>query len=157
LVLVILVQRGRGGGLAGALGGVGGSSAFGTRAGDVFTRITVGIFLVWVFLACGLVLLMARKSPLADGNSKRPAEASAPDDGPAPPAPLGEGTPAGESSPTLPPPVADSPPEQEAAPAAPPESPAPPAESVPATTDSAPEAPATPAPTETSPAPATPQ
>ena len=39
LMLVILVQRGRGGGLTGALGGMGGQSAFGTKAGDLFTRI----------------------------------------------------------------------------------------------------------------------
>ena len=41
LILLVLVQRGRGGGLAGALGGMGGQSAFGTKAGDVFTRITI--------------------------------------------------------------------------------------------------------------------
>ena len=35
LILVILVQRGRGGGLTGALGGMGGASAFGTKAGDL--------------------------------------------------------------------------------------------------------------------------
>ena len=41
LILVILLQRGRGGGLAGAFGGAGGSSAFGAKTGDVFTWITV--------------------------------------------------------------------------------------------------------------------
>ena len=41
LICLILIQRGKGGGLAGAFGGVGGSSAFGTKAGDTFTRITV--------------------------------------------------------------------------------------------------------------------
>lgn len=51
LILIILLQRGRGGGLAGAFGGLGGQSAFGTRAGDVFTKITVGITVVWVILA----------------------------------------------------------------------------------------------------------
>jgi protein translocase SecG subunit len=40
LVLLVLVQRGRGGGIAGALGGAGGQSAFGTKAGDLFTRST---------------------------------------------------------------------------------------------------------------------
>ncbi|MFM9196710.1 MAG: preprotein translocase subunit SecG, partial [Planctomycetia bacterium] len=35
LILLVLVQRGRGGGLAGALGGMGGQSAFGTKAGDL--------------------------------------------------------------------------------------------------------------------------
>ena len=42
LILLVLVQRGRGGGLSGALGGMGGQSAFGTKAGDLFTRITIG-------------------------------------------------------------------------------------------------------------------
>jgi preprotein translocase subunit SecG len=58
LVLIILLQRGKGGGLAGALGGVGGSSAFGTKAGDIFTRITVGVFAVWLLLAMSLVWKM---------------------------------------------------------------------------------------------------
>ncbi len=50
LVLLILVQRGRGGGLTGALGGPGGQSAFGTKAGDVFTRITIVLAGIWIFL-----------------------------------------------------------------------------------------------------------
>lgn len=50
LILLILVQRGRGGGLTGALGGMGGQSAFGTKAGDVFTKITVGTAVVWILL-----------------------------------------------------------------------------------------------------------
>ena len=41
LILLVLIQRGKGGGLAGAFGGVGGSSAFGSRAGDLFTRVTL--------------------------------------------------------------------------------------------------------------------
>lgn len=51
LILVILLQRGRGGGLVGALSGLGGQSAFGTKAGDTFTRITIVIAAVWVVLA----------------------------------------------------------------------------------------------------------
>lgn len=50
MILLILVQRGRGGGLTGALGGAGGQSAFGSKAGDVFTRITIGTAVVWIFL-----------------------------------------------------------------------------------------------------------
>ena len=57
LVCIILIQRGRGGGLAGAFGGVGGSSAFGTKAGDVFTRVTVVIAVVWILLSMLLVRL----------------------------------------------------------------------------------------------------
>jgi preprotein translocase subunit SecG len=51
MILLILVQRGRGGGLTGALGGAGGQSAFGSKAGDVFTRITIGTAVVWIFLS----------------------------------------------------------------------------------------------------------
>jgi preprotein translocase subunit SecG len=50
LILLILIQRGRGGGLIGALGGTGGSSPFGARAGDTFTRITLIVAGVWMFL-----------------------------------------------------------------------------------------------------------
>jgi preprotein translocase subunit SecG len=50
LILVVLIQRGKGGGLAGAFGGVGGSSAFGSRAGDAFTRFTLIVAGVWVLL-----------------------------------------------------------------------------------------------------------
>ncbi len=50
LILLILIQRGRGGGLIGALGGSGGSSAFGSRAGDTFTRITLVAAGIWMLL-----------------------------------------------------------------------------------------------------------
>lgn len=50
LILLVLIQRGKGGGLAGAFGGVGGSSAFGSRAGDLFTRITIGVAAAWIIL-----------------------------------------------------------------------------------------------------------
>lgn len=43
LILIILVQDPRGGGLAGIFGGAGGASAFGTKAGDIFTKITVAL------------------------------------------------------------------------------------------------------------------
>ena len=60
MILLVLIQRGRGGGLAGAFGGMGGQSAFGTRAGDMFTRITIVLAVVWVLLAGGLGMLMRR-------------------------------------------------------------------------------------------------
>jgi preprotein translocase subunit SecG len=50
LIFIILIQRGKGGGLAGAFGGVGGSSAFGSRAGDVFTRVTIILAAIWILL-----------------------------------------------------------------------------------------------------------
>jgi preprotein translocase subunit SecG len=50
LILLVLIQRGKGGGLAGAFGGTGGSSAFGSRAGDTFTRITIYVAAIWLLL-----------------------------------------------------------------------------------------------------------
>ena len=57
LICIVLIQRGKGGGLAGAFGGVGGSSAFGTKAGDIFTRITIGVAVGWILSAMLLVVL----------------------------------------------------------------------------------------------------
>jgi preprotein translocase subunit SecG len=34
---------------------MGGTSAFGTRAGDVFTKITIGLAIIWTILAAGNV------------------------------------------------------------------------------------------------------
>ena len=48
IIAIILLQRGRGGGLTGALGGLGGQSAFGVKAGDIFTRITAVLVLLWI-------------------------------------------------------------------------------------------------------------
>jgi len=67
LIFLILIQRGRGGGLAGALGGSGGSSAFGAKAGDTFTRVTAGLAVFW-FVLCLLTILFiqgprARRTP----------------------------------------------------------------------------------------------
>lgn len=56
LVLLILIQRGKGGGLAGAFGGQGGSSAFGSKAGDAFTRVTLIAAAIWV----GLIMVQTR-------------------------------------------------------------------------------------------------
>jgi preprotein translocase subunit SecG len=48
LMFIVLIQRGKGGGLVGALGGAGGSSAFGSRAGDQFTKITLYMAAFWL-------------------------------------------------------------------------------------------------------------
>ncbi len=50
LIFIVLIQRGKGGGLAGAFGGAGGSSAFGSRAGDAFTKITLYMAGIWVLV-----------------------------------------------------------------------------------------------------------
>jgi len=51
LICVILLQKGRGGGLAGAFGGTGGYSAFGAKTGDVFTWITIVLTSLFVITA----------------------------------------------------------------------------------------------------------
>jgi preprotein translocase subunit SecG len=63
LILIILLQRGRGGGLAGALGGMGGQSAFGAKAGDLFTRITMGVAAFWILLCIVTPKIMGTQEP----------------------------------------------------------------------------------------------
>ena len=50
LMFIVLIQRGKGGGLAGAFGGVGVSSPFGSRAADQFVKITLYLAAVWVLV-----------------------------------------------------------------------------------------------------------
>ena len=63
LILLVLIQRGKGGGLIGALGGMGGSSPFGSRAGDQFTRWTIYIALIWLFLIMVQVRVIQEAAP----------------------------------------------------------------------------------------------
>ena len=58
LILLVLIQRGRGGGLSGAFGGAGGQSAFGTKAGDTFTRITIVAATFWILLCIAAILTL---------------------------------------------------------------------------------------------------
>ena len=69
LILIVLIQRGKGGGLAGAFGGAGGSSAFGSRAGDLFTKITIGLGFVWIALTMLDVVLVQRVARQAETQS----------------------------------------------------------------------------------------
>jgi preprotein translocase subunit SecG len=66
LILLVLIQRGKGGGLAGAFGGVGGSSAFGSRAGDMFTRITITVAAIWILLTMIEVVVVQHVAQQAD-------------------------------------------------------------------------------------------
>ena len=78
LMLLVLVQRGKGGGLTGALGGSGGSSAFGAKAGDAFTKITVYVAIFWIML-CILTIGCFNRPPNPDGIKKDPTISSAGD------------------------------------------------------------------------------
>ncbi len=68
MILLVLIQRGKGGGLAGAFGGAGGSSAFGSRAGDMFTRITLVVAGVWLLLAMTEVVVL--QGAVQDANAE---------------------------------------------------------------------------------------
>jgi preprotein translocase subunit SecG len=114
LILLVLIQRGRGGGLAGAFGGLGGQSAFGTKAGDLFTRITIVVATFWILLCAASVKLLSDTgssllSPNLGGDQARQQakEAAAP-----PAQPGGEketATPPAGDKPTAKTPPADAP------------------------------------------------
>ena len=72
LILLVLVQRGRGGGLTGALGGMGGQSAFGTKAGDTFTRITYGTAVVWICVCMLAIKVLHESDTFGSGGPSRP-------------------------------------------------------------------------------------
>jgi preprotein translocase subunit SecG len=78
LIALVLIQRGRGGGLAGAFGGAGGQSAFGTKAGDLFTRITVVAAAIWIVLCIVATNVLGTKtsrlSPALGGAAAVPGE-----------------------------------------------------------------------------------
>ena len=82
LILLVLVQRGKGGGLAGAFGGLGGQSAFGTKAGDTFTRITIVVATFWIVL-CVLSVRMLTLPAAAQRRAADKAPAEQPAEGPA--------------------------------------------------------------------------
>jgi len=77
LILLVMVQRGRGGGLAGAFGGMGGQSAFGTKAGDTFTRVTIVVAAFWIVLCVASVKFLGtqagRFGAETDGIGRPPA------------------------------------------------------------------------------------
>jgi preprotein translocase subunit SecG len=76
LIVLVLVQRGKGGGLAGAFGGMGGQSAFGTKAGDLFTRITIGLATFWIILCIISIKMLGAPKDVLDptlGGANLPA------------------------------------------------------------------------------------
>ena len=93
LIIIVLLQRGKGGGLVGAFGGMGGSSMFGTKTTDVFLRITIWTAVVWFVLCFGGRYILGMRShnslvekatansvatPAADGAVESGAESTTP-------------------------------------------------------------------------------
>ena len=109
MILLILVQRGKGGGLAGAFGGMGGQSAFGTKAGDTFTRITIGVAAFWIVICVLGVRLLGsaaeqRRLGLPGGASSS-APANPGEKGAAKRAPAGSPASGGATAPSQPAPA----------------------------------------------------
>lgn len=108
MILLVLIQRGKGGGLTGALGGMGGQSAFGTKAGDVFTRVTIVVAAIWILLCAAAVKMFKTPTDIADrvtGVGAAPSTASSPAPAstlPAPQATSPETTPATPPASTAP-------------------------------------------------------
>ena len=116
LILLVLIQRGRGGGLAGALGGMGGQSAFGTKAGDLFTKITIGVAGFWIVLCILAINVLGRQRTLFSGGLGSAAPQSVapvtPAESTVPPADVS--APAGDSASASTAPAAEQPPAADA-------------------------------------------
>src|SRR3954466_7650265 len=61
LILLVLIQKGRGGGLASAFGGMGGNTAVGAKTGDGRPWGTSIVFGIFILLAIALNLLANRE------------------------------------------------------------------------------------------------
>ena len=71
LILIILIQKGRGGGLSGAFGGAMASGILGSKTGDFLTWVT--IVLVGVFLTLAVVMAKFYKPDVRERGVDAPA------------------------------------------------------------------------------------
>jgi preprotein translocase subunit SecG len=100
MILAILIQRPKGGGLAGAFGGAGGSTqTFGSKTGDVLTGITVGLFVLFLCLGIAMVYV-TRPGPGAGAQPQMTGES---------PGDAAAGQPAGDEADAAETPVVDQP------------------------------------------------
>ncbi|MCD6404234.1 MAG: preprotein translocase subunit SecG, partial [Planctomycetes bacterium] len=76
IVFIVLIQEPKGGGLAGVLGGAGGTSAFGAKTADVVMKTTVVLGVIYFFLALTLGIKL-RQAPGGPGTSLSPASSTA--------------------------------------------------------------------------------
>jgi preprotein translocase subunit SecG len=65
-MMLVLIQKGRGGGLASAFGGASGHTPFGSKTGDVLTWTTSVLFGIFIILAIFLNLLSNARQHKAD-------------------------------------------------------------------------------------------
>jgi preprotein translocase subunit SecG len=82
LMILVLVQRGRGVGLAGAFGGTGGHTAFGAKTGDFLTWATVVVAAIMLVYAVLLNFVFVRGKidlgPGAPGTPTAPVQDTTP-------------------------------------------------------------------------------
>ena len=80
LILVVLVQQGKGADLAGAFGGGGSQTAFGARgATTLLHKLTTGFFVAFVLTSMALAILQAHpRSSVMSGRSTPAPTAPAP-------------------------------------------------------------------------------
>src|SRR5713226_8181264 len=76
LILVVLVQQGKGADLAGAFGGGGTQTAFGARgATTLLHKLTTGAFIAFIVLALALTIMQARPKSSVVRPGSAPAKA----------------------------------------------------------------------------------
>jgi preprotein translocase subunit SecG len=89
LILIILIQKGRGGGLSGAFGGAGASGILGSKTGDFLTWVT--IVLVGFFLILAVVMAKFYRPEVSEFGEDAPARQEIPVSPEQPSAPAGMG------------------------------------------------------------------
>ena len=78
LILVVLIQKGKGGGLSAAFGGAGAGGVLGTKATDFFTKFTIGLVMVFLVLAIVMAKFFKPEAPKDLGAPISPTTNSVP-------------------------------------------------------------------------------
>ena len=72
LILVVLIQKGKGGGLGAAFSGGAASNIFGSKTGDFLTWVTIAVVAVFLFLAIIMDKNYKPKASDIDASNREP-------------------------------------------------------------------------------------